>query len=91
MGLGFISAVEVTGDSNHSGVQHLAGWSFRETAASAAEVRLRNGAVGGDILAVFNLPADGSVESTPLAPIRAPSGVFVEVVGGTVEGVLYAA
>lgn len=83
--------VTISADSNHSTVGKFAGWSVRESAGSpaAATVRFRDTDASGQILAVLELPADGS-DTTVLYPAVWPDGgVYVEVVTGTVEGVIY--
>lgn len=88
-----IEPVDVVADSNHTDVHRLGGFSVREAAgtAAAATVRLRRETVAGQILAVLELAADES--ATLILPeeehIATGAGVYVEVVAGTVEGVLY--
>jgi hypothetical protein len=71
----------------------LVGYSIREAAASAAvaTVRLRNGTADTDpILAIIELAADASSQITlPEGGLDAADGVFVEVVAGEVDIVLY--
>lgn len=80
----------VTSNANHADVERLTGWSFRESDASpaVATVRLRNNAVGGQVIAYIELPANGSQTVSLKHPVQV-AGVYVEVVAGTVEGVLY--
>lgn len=86
-------AVSVTAAANHATAARLAGWSIREAAGTpaAATVRLRKAAVGGDIVAVIRLAASGA-ETVVFSDdfLSCEGGCFVEVVAGTVEGVLYA-
>lgn len=81
----------ITANTNHSDVQRFRGVSIRESAASAAaaQVNLRKGAVGGQLLMVIELAANES--ATLVLEDRVPSegGVYVQVVSGTVEGVIY--
>lgn len=81
----------ITADSNHSGVEALKGFSIVESAGTpaAAYVRLRKGAVGGDIIVHLKLAASGTANVEYITAISAEGGVYVEVVSGTVSGVLY--
>lgn len=85
--------VDVTANTAHGSVDMLGGWSLRESAAVAiaATVRLRVGSAAGQILAVIELAANGSDRVEFLHPVDVPggSGVYVEVVAGTVDGVLW--
>lgn len=85
-----LEANTITAGTNHD-VSRFGGWSVREAAATAAAatVRFRDTSVAGQILAVLELAADGS-DTTVLDPAVVPDGgVYVEVVAGTVEGVVY--
>lgn len=84
------AAYTVTANANHPDVERLVGWSFREAAASpaAATVLLRNDALAGQVIAYIELPANGSETVTLDHPMQV-AGVYVEVVAGTVEGVLF--
>lgn len=93
----YLAATDITADSDHAGVRTFAGFSVREAAvtAAAATVRFRQtdgaGGATGQILAELELAADASETVTFDIPVSAPDGVHVEVVAGTVEGVLYEA
>lgn len=89
----YVTATDITADTNHAGVRDFAGYSIREAAATAAAatVRFRLGALAGQILAVVELPADGSETFAFPEAIRTATGVYVEVVAGTVEGVIHSA
>lgn len=76
----------------------LVGFSLRETAASTAVIRLRNGSASGAIL--FTLSFAASEAITIILPVvkyqnalsggfYCASGVYVETVSGTVEGSLF--
>ena len=68
------------------------GWSIRENAGTpaAAAVRLRDGS-GGQILASIGLAAGQSSAQTlqPLG-VNFRTGIFVEIVAGSVEGSVFA-
>lgn len=95
-----LGAVDVSADNDHD-VKRLAGWSIREAAgtAAAATVRIRHadGSAGatGQIVAEVELAADGSESFTYGDATHLPAdnndGFYVEVVNGTVEGVLFEA
>lgn len=91
MGNRYIDAVTITADTNHATVRNWNGFSIREAAGTPAQatVRFRDGAVGGDILGVLELAGDESASMTLTDDLKAPSGIYVEVVSGTIEGVLY--
>lgn len=80
----------VTANANHADVERLVGWSFHENAGSpaAATVRLRNNAVGGQVVAVIELAANESTTVSLCHPLQV-TGTYVEVVAGSVAGVLY--
>jgi hypothetical protein len=83
----------ITANTNHTAVTKLAGFSIREAAgiAAVATVRLRRAAVGGTIIEVIELPANGSLTvSYGRGNYKeASGGTYVEVVAGTVEGTLF--
>lgn len=74
-------------------VEELIGWSLRETTgAAAAEMRLRDGnSAAGEVLAVVGLAANtSSFVFASGRGVRVLTGrVFLEVVSGSVEGVVY--
>lgn len=72
----------------YTGQGCVEGWSLRETAAAAASVRLRDGTVSGQILATIALAASASVSVGQLES-RFGTGVYVQIVSGAVEGVVY--
>ncbi len=88
-----VAATTITANANHGGVTRLSGFSIRESAAVAAvaAVNLRHANSTGQILAVLELAADQSATLLSPAVIHAPNGVYVQVVTGTVSGVLYGA
>ncbi|MFC8717782.1 hypothetical protein [Kitasatospora sp. NPDC057198] len=69
----------------------VVGWSVRETAGAAAVVRLWDGRdAGGQLLAAISLAASGAQTIMPTGGgINVSDALFVEVVSGAVEGVLY--
>ncbi len=73
-----------------SGATRFCGYSYREASplGGSAVVRFRHGAVDGQILAVCSLREKES-ETQELGPFDTPNGVYVEVVSGTIEGVVY--
>lgn len=69
----------------------IVGWSIRETAGAAAAVRLWDGReAGGQLLATVALAASDSHTVMPTGGgISVSDALFVEVVTGAVEGVVY--
>jgi hypothetical protein len=86
-----LEAVDVTADSNHATVTKFGGFSVRESAGTpaAAAVNFRHGVVGGQIFAVLELAANESASISLGGAFQAPDGVYVQVVSGTVSGVLW--
>lgn len=75
----------------YTGSGRLFGFSFHETAgtAAAASLILRDGTgATGKIIAVVELVADGS-ETVGLPGILFTDGVYVDRVAGTTEGAVY--
>lgn len=70
----------------------LLGFSMRESGGvAAAVVRLRDGAVGGAILATVSLAVGESVRDWfGDRGVNVPTGIFFELVSGAVEGAVYA-
>lgn len=91
MSLGAARAQSISSNANHANVQRLVGWSIKEAAGSpsVATVTLRNGAVGAQILFEIELAADEATNIVFPRSIRTEDGVYVEVVTGTVSGVLF--
>lgn len=81
----------ITANANHAGVTRLAGWSIKEAAGSpaVATVRLRDGAVGGQILFDIELAANESSNIMFPRSLRTEAGVYVEQVAGTISGTLW--
>lgn len=72
------------------GAEALVGLTMRETTGVAlAVVRLRDGVVGGTILATISLTAEESVREPLNVEVTNPAGVYVELVSGTVEGSVF--
>lgn len=69
------------------------GWAFREDAAGAAVINLRDGTATGDVLAPVNLASGQTASREYLRPIQVPSGtLWVEEVSGSfapLESVIY--
>lgn len=84
-------AIDLTPDSNHPTVRRLAGFSIKEDAGTpaAATVNLRDSTVSGQILVALELAGDESAVGQFSKPIPVEDGVYVEVVAGTISGVLY--
>jgi len=78
----------ITPDSNHSAVDNFKGYSIYEDAGAPALVIFRKAAVGGQIIWVQALAANGSA-SVLLPNIPAEGGVYVQESTGSVTGVLY--
>lgn len=78
----------ITVNTLHADVERLVGWSIRETAATALSLRLRENDAAGRILASIRLGANGSETVSLVHPLTC-SGVYVEVVSGSMEGALY--
>ena len=70
----------------------LFGWSVAETAGGAAKIRVRDGSdVSGAILSgLISLSANESTRDLLMLPIDVVSGgLFLEIVSGQVETVIY--
>lgn len=76
-----------------SGYGRLSGWSIWESAGSpaAAQVRFRDGTtVAGTFIGGAKLAASGTDPGMNMDEgVRFTTGVFMEVVSGSVEGVVY--
>lgn len=74
-------------------VRAIAGWAIRETTGAAvATVRLRDGSTAtGEVIAPVGIAAGGFAFFQPIGKgIEVATGkVFLEVVAGSVEGVIY--
>lgn len=88
-----MTPVTVSANTNHTAVTRLAGFSFRETAGGAAVLRVRKGAVDGDLVFTLSFEANESLllilGDNQL--VGTEDGAYVQVVSGTVEGVLFEA
>ena len=82
---------DLTADSNHAAVTRYGGFSIRESdgTPAVAAVNFRAGAVGGQIIGVLELAANESASFGLPGMVSTPDGVYVEVVAGTVSGVLF--
>lgn len=68
----------------------LRGWSLRENAGGLAVVRLRNGRdAGADILLTISFAAAESVRDFPTHGIAFTTGLYCEIVTGSIEGTLF--
>jgi hypothetical protein len=74
-----------------SGFGRLSGWSIWESAGAAAQVRFRDSVdVTGTILGGAKLATAGTDSGPNMDEgIRFRNGVYMEVVAGSVEGVVY--
>src|SRR5664280_2770731 len=74
-----------------SGYVTVAGVSIAETAGTATRIELRDGASAtGNVVAVFQVAANGSTPLGELPNIRVPGGLYVKVIGaGTLAGSVY--
>ncbi len=82
-----LQPIDITANANHTGVTRFGGFSIR--ASAAAFVRLRHGSSTGQVLYVLDLALNESAGTSFTGHIDVPSGVYVQVVSGTIEGVLY--
>lgn len=72
------------------GAGFYAGFSLRETAGAAAVVRLwDNTSAAGKLIATIALPASSSKDFSVPAGVAFATGLFAEIVSGTVEGSVY--
>ena len=62
---------------------------MRETASSPAKVNFRDGSASGQIIWMANLGASESLSVGLDDALQCAGGCYVEVVSGTVEGVLF--
>ncbi len=81
----------ITPNANHADVTALKGFSIKEAAGTpaAATVTLRKATISGDILAEIELAADSSPMISFGDSLASPGGVYVQVVTGTISGVLW--
>lgn len=88
-----MSPTTITANSNHSGVARFRGFSVRESAVTpaAAAVNFRKLSAGGQIIFVLELNSNESSTLVLGRDMMIPSegGVYVEVVSGTVSGVIF--
>ena len=86
-----MQAVTITANANHTAAKRLKGFSIRNTVA-AGSINLRDSAVGGQILVVLEMPIASSQTVIFDELLTANGdGIYVQVVSGTVAGVLYSA
>lgn len=88
MSVGTNDARIVTGGSTlvATGPGSLSGWSLRETAGAVATWRLRDGTtVAGTVIAVGGFAAAGA-DTTTYFDVHFRTGLYFEVVAGTIEG-----
>lgn len=81
--------VDVTVNSNHSGVERLVGFSIREDSGAAAHFRLRKGSVSGQVIMDLNVAASGNATIFFPKSVASEGGVYVQEVTGSVAGVLF--
>jgi len=84
-------AVDITADTNHTAVVRFAGFTIRESAGTpaVAAVNFRDETVSGQILWVLELAANESAGIVFPGHVSTASGVYVQVVSGTVSGTLF--
>ena len=88
--LSAMTALDITANTLHS-VTRFRGFSLRENAGTpaVATVRFREASVSGQILFVLELAADESATLVLDRAVVAEDGIYVEVVAGTIEGVIF--
>lgn len=81
----FTDDLDLTGE-----VKRISGFHVAEDAATPAPntVLLRNGSSTGDIIVQIELAADESKHFAANRALLFPSGLFVEVTGGLVQGLI---
>jgi hypothetical protein len=81
----------ITANSNHATVERLSGFSIRENAGTpaVASLNLRKLSVSGQILFVLELAANESASIMIPEAVSSEGGVYVQVIGGAIEGVLW--
>ena len=86
-----MTPTDISADSNHSGINRFRGVSIRESAGSPAPatIRLRKASVSGQILMVIELAENESATLVLEENVPSEGGVYVQVVTGTIEGVIY--
>lgn len=84
-----MQALAITPDSLHSQVTNLRGFTIHEDSSAAAEVKIRDASATGTIIWFLQLAADESASIVFGESLRAPGGVYVEEVSGSVEGSLF--
>ena len=91
MQLATFRAYDITGDTNHADVTRFAGFAIRESDGTPAvgAVNFRLGSVSGQIVWPVELAANESAGIFFGGMIASPDGVYVEVVSGTISGVLF--
>jgi hypothetical protein len=68
----------------------VSGWSFAETAGATAKIRIRSGIdVNQAVLMVLTLSANESTRDFLTLPVEFKAGLYLELVSGAVEGVIY--
>lgn len=81
--------VDITPDSNHSGVERLGGFSIYEDSGGSALIIFRKASVSGQILAVVPLAANAGATIQFDVPLTSEGGVYVQESSGSITGVLY--
>ncbi len=86
-----MQVIDITVDTNHAAAENFVGFSIHESdgTPAVAAVTLRKAAVDGQILAHIELAANESATLVFPRILSAEDGVYVQVVDGTISGVLY--
>lgn len=81
----------ITANTTHATAERFRGFSVRESAGAAAvaTVNFRSGSVSGQILWTLELAADESAGIVLPDQLLTSGGVYVQVVAGTITGVLF--
>jgi hypothetical protein len=74
-----------------SGWVNLVGLSVAETAGTATRLEVRDqGSATGNVVAAFQIPANGSLSPNELPGVKVNGGLYLKVVGGgTLVGSVY--
>lgn len=86
----YLGPTTLTANTNHATVTRFAGFDIRESAGTgSAAANLRSGSATGQILFVLEITTKDNAAIVFPAHMPTPLGVYVEVLSGSVSGVLY--